>query len=184
MNQYVQAKQGEFAKAIEFFKKEISALRTGRANPAILDGVQVEAYGARAALNGLASIAVADARSMTISPWDKSILKDIEKAVTEADLGFGVINEGDKIRLTVPAMTEENRRELVKKLNEKLEEARISVRQTRDEVKKAIEAAEAGKAISEDDKFRFIKELDEAVAKQNDELKQIRDKKETEIMTI
>lgn len=184
MNSYLQAKQGEFIKAIDFFKKEIAALRTGRANPAILDGVSVEAYGTRTPLAGLASISVTDARSMAIAPWDKNILKDVEKAVTEADLGFGIVNEGDKIRLTVPAMTEENRRELVKKLNEKLEDARIALRQAREEVKKAIEKAEEEKAVSEDDKFRNIRELDDEVAKKNEELKEIRDKKEKEIMTV
>lgn len=184
MNQYIQAKQSEFIKAIDFFKKEIASLRTGRANPALLDGVRAEAYGAKTSLNGLASITVADARSMVVAPWDKSVIKDIEKAIVEADLGFGVINEGDKIRLTVPVMTEENRKKLVKKLNEKTEEARISFRQVRDEIKSGIEKAFAGKAVSEDDKFKFIKELDEEARKRNDELEQIRKKKEEDILTI
>lgn len=184
MNQYIQAKQGEFIKAIDFFKKEIASLRTGRANPALLDGVRAEAYGAKTSLNGLASITVADARSMVVAPWDKSVIKDIEKAIVEADLGFGVINEGDKIRLTVPVMTEENRKNLVKKLNEKAEEARISFRRIRDEIKSSIEKAFAGKAVSEDDKFKFIKELDEEARKRNDELEQIRKKKEEDILTI
>lgn len=184
MNQYIQAKQGEFIKAIDFFKKEIASLRTGRANPALLDGVRAEAYGAKMSLNGLASITVADARSMVVAPWDKSVIKDIEKAIVEADLGFGVINEGDKIRLTVPVMTEENRKKLVKKLNEKTEEARISFRQVRDEIKSGIEKAFVGKAVSEDDKFKFIKELDEEARKRNDELEQVRKKKEEDILTI
>lgn len=184
MNQYIQAKQTEFNKTIEFFNKEISVLRTGRANPGVLDGIFIEAYGVRTALNGLASVSVSDARSMIIAPWDKSVIKDIEKAIVEADLGFGVVNEGDKIRLTLPMMTEENRKSLVKKLNESMEEARIAIRKVRDEVKTSIESAETAKEISEDDKYRFIKELDEEVAGKNDEVKRIRDKKEVEIMTI
>lgn len=184
MNQYIQLKQGEFQDAIDFFKKDIANLRTGRANPAMLDGIMAEAYGVKTPLNGLANIAVADAKSMTISPWDKNILKDIEKAITAANLGIGVVNEGDKIRLTIPQITEENRKELVKKLNEKMEDARIAVRKIRDEIKEDIEKAETEKKISEDDKFRFIKELDEEVRKRNDEVKEIRDKKEGEIMTI
>jgi ribosome recycling factor len=184
MNQYIQAKQEEFQKAIDFFKKDIANLRTGRANPAMLDGIQVEAYGAKTPLVGLASINVVDAHSMVISPWDRNILKDVEKAIVEAELGIGVINEGDKIRLSIPQMTEENRKDLVKKLNEKMETARIAIRKTRDEIKVDIEEAEKNKEISEDDKFRFINELDEETKKKSDELREIRDKKEEEIMTI
>lgn len=184
MNKYLQAKQEEFNKAVEFFKKEIAHLRTNRVNPNILDSVQVDAYGAKTPLNGLASITVPEARSMVVAPWDKNIIKEVEKAITAADLGLSVVNEGDKLRLVVPLLTEENRREIVKKLSKKLEDARISVRQTRDEIKNDIEQAEENKEINEDDKFRFIKELDEEVAENNDELKKTRDKKEEEIMTI
>jgi len=184
MNKYIQAKQSEFLKTIDFFKKDISSLRTGRANPSILDGIFVEAYGAKTPLVGLASISVPEARSIVITPWDKTIAKEIEKAVAAADLGINPVNEGDKIRLVVPQLTEENRKELVKKLNEKMETSRISLRQIRDEIKEAIEAAFKGKEMSEDDKFRFFKELDEEIARLNDELKKIKDKKEEEIMTI
>ncbi len=184
MNQYIQAKQGEFDKIIEFFKKELSSIRTGRANPNILEGVQVEAYGSRTPVSGVASINVPDSQSITVVPWDKSVLKNIEKAIVDAELGVGVVNEGDKVRLTIPKMTEENRHELVKKLNEKHEASRVTIRQLRDEVKSAIEQAEKDKQIAEDDKFRFIKDLDEAVAKQNEHLKELRDKKEEEVMTI
>lgn len=184
VNQYIQAKQVDFIKSIDFFKKDISAIRTGRANPSILDGIVVEAYGAKTALVGLASISVPEARSILITPWDKTITKDIEKAIIAADLGINPVNEGDKIRLVVPTLTEENRKELVKKLNEKMETARIAIRQVRDQIKEAIENAFKDKAISEDDKFRFIKELDEETAKHNDTLKGVKDKKEEEIMTI
>jgi ribosome recycling factor len=184
MNQYIQAQQEEFVKAINFFKKEIARLRTGRANPNVLDGIQVEAYGTKTPLNGLATINVPDGQSILVSPWDKNVLKEIERAIVGANLGLGVINEGDKIRLTVPKMTEENRKELVKKLNEYKEASRITIRQIRDEIKESIEQAEKTKEIPEDDKFRFIKELDEEVSKKNTELGEIRDKKEEEIMTI
>ena len=184
MNQFIEAKQEDFQKAIDFFQKDIASLRTGRANPAMLDGVQVEAYGTKTPLSGVGSINVADAKSIVITPWDKNVLKDIEKAIVEAELGISVTNEGDKIRLTIPQMTEENRKDLVKKLNEKMETARISIRQTRDAVKDNIEEAEKEKEISEDDKFKFIKELDEKVQEKNEEIKGIRDKKEEDIMTI
>jgi ribosome recycling factor len=184
MNKFLLAKKPEFQKAVEFFKKDIGSLRTGRANTAILEGVQVEAYGAKTPLIGLANVVAADARSLIVSPWDRNVMKDVEKAIIEAGLGLGVVNEGDKIRLTIPAMTEENRKELVKKLNEKTEHAKVSIRQNREAIKTAIEKAEKDKAISEDDRFRFMEELEEEVKKVNEELKGIRDKKEKEIMTI
>ena len=184
MNQYLQNKQAEFTSALDFFKKEIAVLRTGRANPAVLENVQVEAYGVMNPIHAVGNIAVVDARSIIVAPWDKSVIKSIEKAIVDAGLGFGVVNEGDKIRLTVPPLTEENRKDLVKKLNEKLEKARINLRGARDGVKNLIEKAFGDKAFSEDDKFRFIKELDEFSAKKNEELKEIHDRKEKDIMEI
>jgi ribosome recycling factor len=184
MNNFIKSNEKDFISAVDFFKKEISQLRTGRANPAIFEGIQVEAYGSRTPISGIASISVSDARSMVISPWDKNVLKDIEKAIVEANLGVGTVNEGDRIRITVPLMTEENRKELVKKLNEKMEKSRISIRQTREEVKAAIESAYEAKEMPEDDKFKFVKELDEEVRKYNEELKSIRDQKEEDIMKI
>lgn len=184
MNQYISDRGGDFEKIKEFFKKEIGNLRTGRANPSMLDGLQVEAYGAKSPLNTLANINVGDSSSIVVSPWDKTILKAVEKSIVEADLGLGVVNEGDKIRLNVPSLTEDNRKDLVKKLSVKLEAARIEVRKLRDDIKTAIERVFADKEISEDDKFRYIKELDEEIARRNEELKELKDKKEKEIMTI
>ncbi len=184
MNIYLQNKHPEFVAVIDFFKKDIATLRTGRANPALLDGVFVEAYGVKNPINAVANIAVADSRSMTIAPWDKSVMKDLEKAIIEANLGVGVVNDGDKVRVTIPMMTEENRKDLVKKVNEKQEKARVSIRQIREEVRHAIEEAEGNKEFSEDEKFRYMKELDEVVTKFNDEVKELRDKKEKEVMEI
>ena len=184
MNEYIKAKEAEFRKTIDFFIKEIVGIRTGRANPNMLEGVQVDAYGAKTPIQGVAAINVPDGQSILVVPWDKNVSKEIEKAIVDANLGVGVVNEGDKIRLTVPKMTEENRKELVKKLNEKLETVRVSIRQIREDIKAAIEKAEKNKQITEDDKFRFIKELDDETVKQNEELKSLRDKKEEDIMTI
>ncbi|MFH1522428.1 MAG: ribosome recycling factor [Patescibacteria group bacterium] len=184
MNQYIELKTKEWQRVLDFFKKDISNLRTGRANPSVLEGVQVEAYGSRSSLNAVAGITTGDGMSIVVSPWDKNVIKEVEKAIREADLGVGIINEGDKIRITIPKMTEENRKELVRKLNEKQEKARVAIRQVREEIKEAIEKAEENKEINEDDKFRYIKELDEEVGKKNDELKEIREKKEEEIMTV
>ena len=184
MNEYLQNKQSDYSSVIDYFKKDISSLRTGQANPSILEAVQVEAYGVLNPVNAVGNVAVSDSHSITIAPWDKGVIKSIEKAIIEADLGLGVVNEGDKIRLTVPPLTEENRSALVKKLNEKMEKIRISLRSLRDEIKGEIEESFENKEIAEDDKFRFLEELDEYTAKKNEEVKVIRDKKEKDIMEI
>ena len=184
MNQYLEKKQLDFVNALEFFKKEIATLRTGRANPSVLDHVQIEAYGVLNPLNTIANITVSDGRNILISAWDKNVLKSIEKGIIDAGLGFGVVNEGDKIRLTVPPLTEENRKDLVKKLNEKMEKTRVILRQVREAAKHLIEGAFEEKTIGEDEKFRFMKELDDFSAKKNDELKELRDKKEKDVMEI
>lgn len=184
MNQYLQDNQSEFASALDFFKKEIGSLRTGQANPSVLDVVSVEAYGVMNPVNAVGNISVGDNRSIVITPWDRGVIKAIEKAIIEANLGLGVVNEGDRIRLTVPALTEENRRDLVKKLNEKMEKTRIILRGVRDDIKKIIERAFDDKEMSEDEKMRAMKELDEYTAKKNEELKDMRDKKEKDIMEI
>jgi len=184
MNTYIEQYQGELMQAIEHFKKEISSIRTGRANPAILDAVQVESYGTKVPLQQVGNISVIDAHCMTITPWDKNVLKEVEKGIIEADLGISPVNEGDKIRITIPQPTEEDRKNRVKKLNEKLEVVRVQIRQVRDKIKDSIEKAEENKEISEDDKFRFLKEMEEEIKNNNDKLQEIRDGKEKEIMTI
>ena len=184
MSNFVSDNQEKFSSVIEFFKHDVVSLRTGRANPVMLDGVQVEAYGVINPLNGVANITVADSRSFIITPWDKAVTKAVEKAIVEANLGLGIVNEGDKIRLSIPPLTEENRKELVKKLNERMEKARISLRQVREDIKSEVEEAFEAKEITEDEKFRNEKELDEYIAKKNEEIKDLRDKKEKVIMEI
>ena len=174
----------KFVKAIEHFKQDIASLKTGRANPAFLDSVLVEAYGAKSPLNQVSSIAVPDARSIVIQPWDKNVLKDIEKGIVEADLGVNPINEGDKIRIVFPQMTEESRKEIVKILNQKAEQARIAVRVLRDEVKEEILAAEQNKEFGEDERYNLVEKMDQVVGEYNGQIKAIADAKENEIMTI
>lgn len=184
MNIYIKNKREELDNSLSFFKKDLSSVKVGRANPSIFEGVLVEAYGVKNPLNAVCNIAVSDSRSMILSPWDKAVAKNIEKAIVEANLGVGVVNDGDKIIINIPQMTEENRKDAVKKVNEKQEKARISIRQTREDIKSNIEEAFEEKEIGEDDKFRFIKELDEEVERINNEIKEIRDKKEIDIMEI
>ncbi|MFA6422179.1 MAG: ribosome recycling factor [Candidatus Buchananbacteria bacterium] len=175
---------GDFSSAIDHFRQDISTLKTGRANPGILDNVRVEAYESMTPLNQTASITVPDARCILIQPWDKSILKNIEKAINESGLGLNPVNEGDKIRITIPQMTEESRKDIVKILNQKAEQAKIAVRLVRDKVKEEILEAEKNKEFGEDEKHSLLENLDKKTSEFNEEIKGIVEVKEQEIMTI
>lgn len=174
----------DFNKAIDHFINDISTLKTGRANPAVLDSVKVEVYGTFVPINQVASVAVPEARSIIIQPWDKGVINNIDKAIRESDLGLSSINEGDKIRIVIPQMTEESRKEIVKSLNKKMEEARIAVRGVRDEIKEEILEAEKNKEFGEDEKYNLIEQLDKVTVEFNNKIKELGDKKEKEIMTV
>ena len=174
----------EFTKVIDFLKTDINQLRTGRATTAIVDGITVEAYGTRQPLKAVGTIMVADAKSITIEPWDKSQLQAIDKAIRDSSLGLNPVNDGKLIRLVLPELTSERRTELIKVLHQKLEAARISIRKVREEVRELIAAEEKDKAISEDEKFRLQEELEKQVKVYNDEIQKIGEGKEKEITTV
>lgn len=174
----------DFNKLLDHLKTEISALRTGRANTAILDIVQVEAYGQRMPLKGVASISLPDPRTIVIEPWDKTILKEVEKAIIEAKIGLNPINEGKLIRLPLPSLTEESRQEIIKILNQKLEQTRIAIRQLRDSIREKIFQEEKQKLMGEDQRFKLQQKLDEITKEYNDKIKARGEEKEKEIMTI
>ncbi len=184
MNNFLESRKEDFTKAMEHLKGELSALRTGRANAALVENITVDAYGVKTPIRGLANITVPDPRTLVLEPWDKSVIKDMEKAIQMANIGINPVNEGTKIRLSMPQMTEENRREMIKILGQKLEQTRISLRNVREAVKDEIAKAEKDKKIGEDEKFRFQEELEEFVKEKNDEVKTIGEKKEQELMTI
>jgi len=183
-NQYIDQHKEEFDKTIEHLKKELAGLRTGRAQSTLVENLQVEAYGAMTPLMQLASISVPDAQTIAIEPWDKNILKDIEKGLSFSSLGLSVVNTGEKLLAKVPPMTEENRKELLKIMGEKVEEDKISIRQTRDKVKEAILKADKDKEITEDDKYKFLADLDNYVTERNKEIDKMAEEKEKEIMTV
>ena len=174
----------EYSKSFEHLKDELSSIRTGRANPKILENIQVDAYDTKTPLIQLASISVPEARSIVIQPWDKNICKDIEKAIVEASLGLSPVNEGSQLRVAVPQMTEEDRKKIVKEINERLEKTRISIRTIRDKIKETIIEQEREKEITEDDKYKSIEELDKTTKEFNDQIKNLGAQKEQEIMTI
>ncbi|OGF21477.1 ribosome recycling factor [Candidatus Falkowbacteria bacterium RBG_13_39_14] len=184
MSQIISEHNDEFNKVIEHFKTEISSLKTGRATPLLVENILVESYGAKMPLKQVASIGVPEPRCILIEPWDKSIIKEIEKSIINAGVGLNPKNEGQQLRISIQPLTEEDRKNLVKILNQKAEVARISIRGLRDKVKDNIQQMEKGKEITEDDRFRLQKELDEFTGDYNEKIKEVAEKKEGEINTI
>ncbi len=173
-----------FAKVLERFHHELSSVRTGRANPSLLATVMVESYGSKVPLHQVANITVSDAKTLTISPWDKSQLPDVEKGIVAANLGLMPGNDGNVIRISLPPMTEDRRKEMVKLLGQMVEQARIGVRQVREDILKAVKRSEADGDITKDDITHAQKKVQDMVDQYNKEIKDVADDKEKELMTI
>lgn len=171
-------------KSIDHFHHELSSVRTGRANPALLATVMVESYGTKVPLQQVANVTVSDAKTLTISPWDKSQIGEIEKGIQVANLGFNPSSDGQVVRITLPMLTEDRRKEMVKLLGQMAENARIAVRQVREEIIKAVKKAEADGDITKDDVTHAQKKIQEVVDKYNDQIKDTAADKEKELMTV
>jgi len=182
--QIIDNKKIDLEDAIEHLNAEMGKIRTGRANPALVEGLVVDYYGTKTPLKQIASINAPEARLLVIQPWDKGALVYIESALRESDLGFNPNNDGQVIRINIPALTEERRKELVKVLNQRAEDAKISIRNIREEAWKEIQEAEKEGKMSEDDKFSGKDYLQKIVDEYNKKIEDVREKKETEIMTI
>lgn len=174
----------KFDKVIDHLKKELSSLRTGRANPAILDTVKVEAYGSAMDMKSVGSIGVPDAQTLVVEPWDTSIIKDIEKGIIAANIGVTPVVDGVRIRIALPKLTEENRKELVKVAGRKVEEAKVALRGVREELRTAVIEAERDGGISEDQRFRAQDELEKLVKGYTEQIDALAKEKEKDIMTI
>lgn len=172
----------ELKKVEDFLSKEYAQLNIGRASPMVLDGISIDAYGARSPLKNVASVAIEDPKTLRISPWDKSQIKDIEKAILAANLGLSLAVDESGIRVIFPQLTSETRQSLVKVLKQKLEDARIAVRQEREKVWEDIQEQEKSGKMTEDDKFRAKDELQKIVDEANKNLEGLFNKKETEAM--
>lgn len=184
MNSLLTSHSAQFEKTIEFFKEDISSLRTGRISPSLVENIMVESYGVNTELLQLAAINSPEPQSIVIKPWDKSILANIERALNKSDLNINPVVDGDLIRLNFPPLTEEARKDLVKILHKKAEDSRIRLRNNREKIREEIISLEKSKQISEDDKFSALKDLDELVKEYNEKIKQISEDKDKEIMTI
>lgn len=161
--------------------RELSSIRTGRAAPAILDGVQVESYGARVPVNQVATISVEDARTIRVAPWDAANDKEIEKAIIQANLGLSVGADERGIRVSFPELTSERRAQLLKLAKEKVEELRTELRVARDHVWSDIQAQEKEKKMTEDDKFRAKDDMQKRVDAANKSFDAALERKEKEI---
>lgn len=174
--------KAEIKKVQDFLSKEYSQLNIGRASPMVLDGVAVESYGSHVPLKNVANISIEDPKTLRIGPWDKSQIKDIEKAIIASNLGLSVATDDLGIRVIFPQLTTETRQTLVKVLKEKLEESRITVRREREIVLNDIEAKERDGKMTEDEKFRAKEELQKIINEVNGNLEANFDKKEREVM--
>lgn len=182
--QHISAAEQEFQKTIVHLKNEFNRLQIGRASPALVEDLKIEAYGSLQPLKGLASISVPDAKTLQIQPWDKSTIGAIEKAILSANLGLNPVNDGRLLRLPMPPLTEERRRELVKVVKQMAENAKISVRNSRGAAHSVFKTMNENKEISEDERRLSEKHLQEKVDNANREIEELAKKKETDIMTI
>lgn len=171
-------------KTIESLNKELARIRAGKASAQLLDGIKVSAYGQMSPINQIGSVSTPDARTIVISPWDKSVMPEIEKAINQSDLGLNPQNDGKVIRLNIPPLTEERRKELVKSVNKLGEEAKVSLRQHRKTANEGVKKMEKDKVCSEDESKRFqddIQKETDSFVKQVDD---ILEKKTKDVMTL
>jgi ribosome recycling factor len=168
-------------KSVESAANDFATLRTGRANPAILDSIKVDYYGQPTPLNQVAAVASPDPRVLLITPWDKGTMKAIEKAIINSDLGLNPNNDGVNIRLNIPALTEERRKDFVKQLAQKAEAGRVSLRNIR---RDAIEHAKRDESITDDDVKRAEKDVQKILDKYTAELDALQKSKEAELLEV
>lgn len=164
-----------------WLKDEFLSIQTGRATPAILDNIRIDNYGSKVPLNQVASISLEGPRTLKVNPWDKSQIADIEKAVTDADIGVSASSDDSGVRVSFPELTSEKRETLLKLVNAKHEEARVSLRRERDEIWQEIQENEKDGDISEDEKFRLKDEMEKLVTEANKELDEMTERKEKDI---
>ena len=173
-----------FAAAVDRFADEVKKIRTGRAHPDMLNGVIVEVYGVKMPLNQAASVSAPEPQQILVTPFDPQNVGNIASNISHSDLGLNPSDDGRVIRVPIPPLNEERRRDIVKSLGGKVEEAKISLRNIREDARKAAKVAKEAKTIGEDDQKRFEKAIDDEVAKSNLKIDEIAKTKESEIMKI
>lgn len=172
------------ARAIEALKKELASVRTGRASLALLDGIMVNYYGTQTPLQQLVSLSIPDSRQIAIQPWEQKIIPDIEKAILKSDLGLTPMNDGKIIRINIPPLTEERRKQLVKAVKKKAEETKITIRNIRRDVNEELKKLEKEKHLSEDEVRRLQEETQKITDSYITKVDEILGHKEKEIMEV
>lgn len=171
-------------KAVDATRREFASVRTGKATPALLDMIRVEAYGAKVPLNQVGTVSAPEPRLLTIQPWDKSLIGEIEKAIRTSELGLNPANDGNVIRIPIPPLTEERRREFVRVLHKLAEEGRIAVRHARQEANKEIKRQQQENEIGEDDARRLTDEVQKITDEYIARIDQLLAAKEQEVMEV
>ncbi|PKM77690.1 MAG: ribosome recycling factor [Firmicutes bacterium HGW-Firmicutes-15] len=184
INDIIEDAEGRMNKAIEHLSGDFASLRAGRANPAMVDKIMVTYYGASTPMNQLANINVPEARLLVINPWDKGSIVDIEKAILRSDLGVNPSNDGNVIRIIIPQLTEDRRKDLVKVVKKRGEEAKVAIRNIRREANDMIKAAEKEKLISEDASKTGQSDIQKTTDKYIKDIDQVIMIKEKEIMEV
>ena len=175
----------KFAAAVAHFADDIKKIRTGRSHPDMLDGVMVEVYGSKMPLNQVASVSAPEPQQILVTPFDPQNVAVISAAIrADVSLGFNPSDDGRNVRVPIPALTEERRREIVKSLSGKVEEARVAIRNIREDARKAAKVKKDAKELSEDDLKRIEKAIDDEVAKNNSQIDELAKAKEVEIMKV
>jgi len=171
-------------KAIEAFQRELGKVRTGRANATMLDGVRVDYYGTPTPLNQIGTVSVPEARLIIVKPWEKAMLKPIEKAIREAGLNLNPGSDSEVVRVPIPPLTEERRKNLVKEIKSIAEEAKVAVRQHRRDANEALDKGEKAGTLPKDDAAQGKKKVDAAIEKSTKNIDVILEKKQKEIMEV
>jgi len=184
IREIVQEAEEKMTKTVDVLKKDFASLRAGRATPALLDKIQVDYYGALTPVNQMANINVPEARLLVIQPWDKSTIPAIEKAILKSDLGLNPSNDGNVIRIGIPQLTEERRKELVKVVKKKAEEARVAIRNVRRDVNDMIKELEKEHEVSEDESKRALDDVQKITDKFIKKVDEVMNTKEKEIMEV
>lgn len=184
VNKLIEETKDRMAKSIQSLRREMASIRAGRANASLLDRISVDYYGAPTPVNQLAGISVPEARLLVIQPYDKSIIGDIEKAILKSDLGLTPANDGNVIRLAVPALTEERRKELVKLVKKEAEEGKISIRNIRRDANDSLKKLEKGGEITEDDQRGYSDDIQKMTDDHIRQIDEIAKEKEEEIMEV
>lgn len=176
--------KSKLQKSVEYLRSELSQVRTGRANPSLLEDITVEVYESKMALKELGSITLSDAQTIMVSPWDKSLIPDISKAIRESEAKLNPVEAGASLRVPIPPLTEERRKELSKIVNNKVEEAKQSIRNIRQDAMKDIDRQFDEKEITEDDKFAYRDDVEEIVKNTVEEIEKMGEAKTEELMTV